>query len=61
MHEIASYVSETHPYTDGKSADRVVDAIDGVLAGQFPLKIKKPLNFVRDLKFRKYLNYWKFT
>jgi hypothetical protein len=61
MHEIASYVSETHPYTDGKSADRVVDAIDGVLAGQFPLKVKKPLNFVRDLKFRKYLNYWKFT
>lgn len=61
MHEIANYISQTHPYTDGKSAERVVDAIDGVLAGQFPLKVKRPLNFLRDLKFRKYLNFWKFT
>lgn len=59
MQEIANYISQTHPYTDGRSAERVVSAIDGVLAGQFPLKVKKPLNFLRNLKFRKYLNYWK--
>lgn len=61
MQEIANYVTQTHPYTDGKSARRVVDAIDAVLAGEFPLKVKKPLNFLRNLKFRKYLNFWKFN
>lgn len=60
MQEIANYISQTHPYVDGKSGQRVVDAIDAVLAGQFPLKRKRPLNFLRDLKFRKYLNFWKF-
>jgi hypothetical protein len=61
IQEIANYVSQTHPYTDGRSAERVVNGIDDVLAGQFPLKVKKPLNFLRNLKFRKYLNYWKFN
>ena len=60
MQEIESYIHQTHPYTDGKSAIRVVSAIDSVLAGELPLDTKKPLNFFRDLKFRKYLSYWKF-
>jgi CDP-glycerol glycerophosphotransferase (TagB/SpsB family) len=60
MQEIENYINQTHPYTDGKSAERVVSAIDRVLAGELPLKVKKPLNFLRDLKFRKYLSYWKF-
>jgi CDP-glycerol glycerophosphotransferase (TagB/SpsB family) len=61
MQEIANYVNQTHPYTDARSSERVVNAIDDVLAEQFPLKVKKPLNFLRNLKFRKYLNYWKFN
>ncbi len=59
MREITNYIDDTHPYMDGLSASRVVTAIDNVLAGQYPLKTKKPLNFLRNLKFRQRLGYWK--
>ncbi|XPF94767.1 CDP-glycerol--glycerophosphate glycerophosphotransferase [Colwellia sp. RE-S-Sl-9] len=58
MQEILSYNEETHPYTDGKSSDRVIKAIDDVLDNKYPLYKSKPLNFLKNLKFRKRLNYW---
>ncbi len=60
MSNINRFIDQTHPYTDGKSSQRVVDAIDDVLEGMHPLKRKKPLNLLRNLKFRKKLNYWRF-
>lgn len=59
MKHINHFVEQTHPYTDGKSSQRVIDAIDDVLQKNHPLQNKKPLNFLRNLKFRKKLNYWK--
>ena len=60
MNNIRGFIDETHPYTDGCSAKRVVDAIEVVLLGKHPLKVKKPINILRNFKFRKRLNYWKF-
>jgi CDP-glycerol glycerophosphotransferase (TagB/SpsB family) len=60
MQEIQIFINQTHPYTDGKSSQRVVNAIDDVMGGMFPLSKSKPLNMLKNLKFRKRLNYWKF-
>jgi len=60
MRRIDKHNSETHPYTDGQASTRVIAAIDAVLAGHHPLKKKKPRNIIRNLKFRKLLNYWNF-
>ncbi|MEH6822375.1 MAG: CDP-glycerol glycerophosphotransferase family protein [Motiliproteus sp.] len=59
MERIRHFNLELHPYTDGESSQRVLDAIDAVLAGKHPVKNKKPLNLRRNLKARRKLNYWK--
>ncbi len=57
---IEQNVREFHPYTDGKSSDRVLEVVDIMLKGEnMPLK-KKPLNLFRNFKLRKELGYWKF-
>jgi hypothetical protein len=57
---IEKNVMDFHPYTDGKSSDRVLEAVEKMLNGEnLPLK-KKPLNLIRNFKLRKELNYWKF-
>ncbi len=58
MTQIHRHVEQLHPYRDGQSAQRVVRAIDDVLAGKYPLNKKKPLNIIRNLKYRKRLGYW---
>jgi len=56
---ILESVSRFHPYRDGKSSERVLSAIDKMLAGEnLPAK-KKPKNFLRNLKLRHKLGYWK--
>ena len=53
-------ILEFHPYKDGHSSDRVLNAVDTMLRGiNIPLK-KKPLNLIRNFKLRKEFNYWKF-
>ena len=59
MQEISHYNAQTHPYIDGNSSNRVIKAIDDVLANKYPLKKSKPLNIIKNLKFRKRLNYWR--
>jgi len=57
MQAITLFVNETHPYSDGKSSARVIDASLKVLeAGQIK---RKPLNLIRRYKIRKKLNYWR--
>lgn len=56
---IQQFIEETHPYKDGLSSHRVAAAIDDVLTGKYPVKHKKPINLIRNLKFRKRLKYWK--
>jgi hypothetical protein len=59
MKEIHSYAQNTHPYTDGKSSIRVLDAVDTFYDNNATLK-KKPTNLIRNLKLRKKLKYWNF-
>lgn len=57
--EIRSYGESIHPARDGKSADRILDAIDKFIArGEKNMK-EKPWNLWRKLKIRKALRYWK--
>ncbi len=56
MKKIAQFSQRTHPYTDGKSSLRVLDAVEDKLNS--PSNIRKPLNIVRNLKLRWKLNYW---
>ena len=58
MAKIAKFSEETHPYTDGKSSERVINAVEHKL--QNPSKVKKPRNIIRNLKLRKKMSYWKF-
>ncbi|WP_339770153.1 UDP-N-acetylglucosamine 2-epimerase [uncultured Paraglaciecola sp.] len=58
MSKIEDYTAQTHPYTDGLSSARILDATEDMLANPPHLK-KKPLNVIRSLKMRKKLGYWK--
>jgi len=57
---IDEHIQHIHPYTDGKSAERVIHVIDEVMTGKYPLEKSKPLNLIRNIKFRKKLHYWGF-
>ena len=59
MENIENFINETHPYNDGKSSDRVLNAVEEVLSGKLALG-KKPIDFFRQFKMRKKLKYWKF-
>jgi len=58
MKNIGEFIQSTHPYNDGKSSDRVLNAVEEVLSGKFNLA-DKPLDFFRQFKMRKRLKYWK--
>jgi CDP-glycerol glycerophosphotransferase (TagB/SpsB family) len=58
MENINKFIEETHPYDDGRSSKRVVDACLDFLE-HHKLK-RKPLNLIRRYKIRKKLRYFKF-
>ncbi|MCG6656707.1 CDP-glycerol--glycerophosphate glycerophosphotransferase [Halomonas campisalis] len=59
MGRIGALAGELHPYTDGRSSERVLDAADACLRqGRAGLKAK-PRNGLRNLKERRKLGYWK--
>ena len=56
MQALDTFVAETHPYDDGQSSARVIDACLDFIETQ---KIQpKPLNLVRRYQIRKKLHYW---
>ena len=57
MAHIKQFISITHPYNDGRSSIRVLNAVDEVLSGKLTLS-KKPIDVVRQFKMRKKLKYW---
>ncbi len=59
MAKIREFNLQLHPYSDGLSSQRVLDAIDYTLERKNYIKNKKPLNLIRNLKARRKLNYWK--
>ena len=57
MEALTTYILQTHPYTDGKSSKRVVDAcLDFLEHGKMK---RKPLNLIRRYKIRKKLKHFK--
>ncbi len=59
LEKIKQHCNSIHPYRDGQSSTRVVDAIDQrIAAGMSHLK-PKPLNLIRRLKMRKKLKYYR--
>lgn len=56
---IQAHCNAIHPYKDGQSAARTLQAIDSLIErGTSHLK-RKPLNLIRRFKIRKELNYWR--
>lgn len=61
MQKIEKFVLEEHPYFDGKSSKRVIDAVENFIHNNELEKLKpKPLNLIRKYKMCKKLNYFKF-
>jgi hypothetical protein len=55
---IAAYGSAITPWRDGRSANRIMDAVEEILANSW--QDKKPMNLLRNLKMRRQLNYYRF-
>lgn len=55
---IKEYNVNIHPYKDGNSSQRILDAVAQVLENGKQHNRSKPLNWFRNLKMRKQLNYW---
>lgn len=60
LNKITNYINNLHPYNDGKSSERVINACISFLhKGKSYLK-NKPLNLIRKYKIRKRLGYFTF-
>lgn len=60
MDKISVFINNEHPYFDGKSSVRVIDACLDFLDTKTNSKLKKkPLNLIRKFKMRKKFNYFK--
>ncbi|MGC1205842.1 MAG: CDP-glycerol glycerophosphotransferase family protein [Flavobacteriaceae bacterium] len=60
MKNISDFISILHPYFDGKSSKRVVEATIGFLHKDKGYLKNKPLNLIRKYKIRKRLGYFTF-
>lgn len=58
LQEIDKQVANVHPYKDGLSSVRVLEAVEDFLSN--PPKLKpKPLNLIRKIKIRKRMKYYR--
>jgi len=58
LQAIRDYADAIHPYRDGRSSERVLDAIDAFIATGARNPRRKPLNLWRKLKIRRRIGYW---
>ena len=58
MRQIRAYADSIHPYRDGRSSERVLDAVDAFIAQGARNLRPKPRNWWRKLKIRKRIGYW---
>ncbi|WP_088331092.1 CDP-glycerol glycerophosphotransferase family protein [Lacimicrobium sp. SS2-24] len=56
--EIEENINQLHPYTDGQSSARVLDAADYAISLGRDGLTDKPANLIRQLKLRWKLGYW---
>ncbi|HET8555429.1 MAG TPA: UDP-N-acetylglucosamine 2-epimerase, partial [Rhodanobacteraceae bacterium] len=59
MAAIHDYAQAIHPYHDGQSSERILQAIDAFIAAGGRNRKRKPANLWRKLKIRKRIGYWK--
>ncbi|WP_414829203.1 CDP-glycerol glycerophosphotransferase family protein [Alteromonas sp. H39] len=56
---IEAYANQMHPYTDGQSARRILEAtLEEIRVFPRHGNVAKPRNVIRNLKLRKRLGYW---
>ncbi|WP_055445436.1 CDP-glycerol glycerophosphotransferase family protein [Lacinutrix himadriensis] len=60
IQSITHFLQDLHPYFDGKSSQRIIDAAITFLHKDKSYLKQKPLNLVRKYKMRKRLNYFTF-
>jgi hypothetical protein len=53
-----AHAAAIHPYRDGASADRVIDAIEAWHAGRLGRRRRPWVSYVRALRIRAHLGYW---
>lgn len=58
MQHIRAYADSIHPYRDGRSSERVLDAVEAYIGAGSRSARPKPLNLWRKLKIRKRIGYW---
>ena len=58
LQAIRTYADSVHPYRDGRSGERVLEAIDAFIASGARNPKRKPLNLWRKFKIRKRIGYW---
>ena len=57
--EVAAYAKQLHPYYDGQSSRRVLQAVTNISEKNLNYLKPKPRNYFRHIKMRMKLNYWK--
>ena len=50
--EIEKNIAEFHPYADGKSSERTLNAVENMLSGNNLPKKNKPKNILRNYRLR---------
>ena len=58
MDAIRAFGDAIHPYRDGHSSERVLDAVEAFIAAGGRNRRRKPLNLWRKLKLRRRIGYW---
>jgi CDP-glycerol glycerophosphotransferase (TagB/SpsB family) len=58
LRAIRDYADAIHPYRDGRSSERVLEAIDAFIAGGARNRRRKPWTLWRKLKIRRRIGYW---
>lgn len=58
MQAIRDYADSIHPYHDGRSSERVLDAVESFIAEGARNRKPKPANLWRKLKIRRRIGYW---
>jgi CDP-glycerol glycerophosphotransferase (TagB/SpsB family) len=58
MRAIREYADAIHPYRDGRSSERVIDAIEAFIAAGGRNRRAKPANVWRKFRLRRRIGYW---
>lgn len=58
LNAISQYANALHPYQDGQSSARILNAVENIISNGKENNKSLPINLFRNLKQRKQLNYW---